>query len=88
MGISSVRWSARSHFLDEGVDVVELRDFDEEGGDGGRAAGDELQVADGSEEGGAAALGILPAFALLKAKGGKEAVSLSKSALVAMRRLH
>ena len=59
--------------FDEGVDVVELRDFDEEGGHGGGAAGDEFEVADGSEEGGATALGILPALALLEAEGGKEA---------------
>jgi enoyl-CoA hydratase len=60
--------------FDEGVDVVELSDLDEDGGDGGRAAGDEFEVADGGEEGGAAALGVLPAFALLEAEGGEEAV--------------
>ena len=43
------------------------------GGYGGGAAGDELEVADGSEKGGATSLGVLPAFALLEAKGRKEA---------------
>ena len=59
--------------FDEGVDVVELGDFDEDGRYGGWTAGDELQVADGSEEGSAAALSVLPAFALLEAEAGKEA---------------
>jgi hypothetical protein len=59
--------------FDEGVDVVKLGHFDEDGRYGRRAASDELQVADGSEEGGSAALSVLPAFALLEAKAGKEA---------------
>ena len=57
----------------EGVDVVELCDFDEDGGYGGWAASDELQVADGSEEGCTTTLGILPALSLLKPESGKEA---------------
>jgi hypothetical protein len=32
-----------------------------------------LEVADGSEKGGATSLGVLPAFASLEAKGRKEA---------------
>ena len=59
--------------FDEGVDVVELGDFNEEGWDGRWPASDEFEIADGSEEGGAAALSILPALSLLKAEGGKEA---------------
>ncbi len=62
----------------EGADVIELCDFNEESRDGGWAASDEFEVADGSEEGGAAALGILPALALLKAEGGKEAAEFVK----------
>jgi hypothetical protein len=58
--------------------MVELGDFDEEGRDGGWAAGDELEVADGSKEGGAAALGVLPNLAWLEAEGGKEAAELVK----------
>jgi hypothetical protein len=50
-----------------------LRDFNQNGGHGRGAARDELQVADGSQEGGATALGILPAFPMLKPEGGKEA---------------
>jgi enoyl-CoA hydratase len=57
----------------EGVDVVQLRDFDEQRGYGGGPASDEFEVADGGEEGCATALGVLPAFALLEAQGGKEA---------------
>lgn len=57
----------------EGVDVVELRDFDEDWGHGRGTAGYEFEVADRGEEGGAASLGVLPALALLEAKGGKEA---------------
>jgi len=59
--------------FDEGVDVVELRHFDEEGRHGRGTDGDELQVAEGGEKGGATALGILPALALLKSESGKEA---------------
>ena len=59
--------------FDERVYVVELRDFDEEGRHGRGAAGDEFQVAEGSEKGGATALGILPTLSLLKPKSGKEA---------------
>ncbi len=55
--------------LYEGVDVIELRDLDEDGRDGGGAASDEFDVADGREEGSATALTVLPAFALLEAKG-------------------
>jgi len=64
--------------FDEGVDVVELGDFDEEGWDGGWTAGDEFEVADRSEEGGAAAAVVLPALAMLEAEGGKEAAELVK----------
>ena len=53
--------------------MIELRDFDENRGHGGGAASDEFQVADRGEECGATALGVLPAFALLETKGGKEA---------------
>ena len=60
-------------FLYEGVDVIELRDFDEDGEYGGWTAGDEFEAANGAKEVGAAALSILPAFALLEAKGGKKA---------------
>jgi enoyl-CoA hydratase len=59
--------------FDEGVYVVELCDFDEEGWHGGGAAGDEFQVTDGSEKGGATSLGILPPPSLLKSESGKEA---------------
>ena len=60
--------------FDEGVYVVELRDFDEDRGHGRGTAGDEFQVAEGSEKGGATAtLGILPALSLLKSESGKEA---------------
>jgi hypothetical protein len=55
------------------MDVVELRDFNEKGGHGRGAARNEFQVADGGQEGGAPALGILPAFPMLKPEGGKEA---------------
>jgi hypothetical protein len=55
------------------VDVVELRDFDKDRRNGGGAAGDEFNVADGGEEGSSTALSVLPAFALLEAKGGEEA---------------
>jgi hypothetical protein len=60
-------------FFYEGVYVVELRHFDEKGRHGGGAAGNELQVTDGCEKGGATSLGILPAFSLLKSESGKEA---------------
>ncbi len=61
--------------FDEGVYVVELRDFDEEGWHGWGAAGDEFEIADGGEQGGATAgtLSVLPTFPLLETKGGKEA---------------
>jgi len=59
--------------FDERVYVVELRDFDEERRDGGGPAGDEFQVAERSEKGGATALGILPALSLFKPESGKEA---------------
>jgi len=55
------------------MDVVKLGYFNEDGWNGRWTAGDELQVANGSEEGSAAALGVLPAFALLEAEAGKEA---------------
>jgi hypothetical protein len=58
--------------FDEGVDVVELCDFDEDGGYGRGTARDELEVAEGSEEGNTTALGILPALTLLKSESGKE----------------
>jgi enoyl-CoA hydratase len=61
-------------FFDEGVYVVELRDFDEDRRHGWGPAGDEFQVAEGSEKGGATTtLGILPALSLLKSESGKEA---------------
>jgi hypothetical protein len=53
--------------LDCGVDGVELGDFDEEGWDSGGAAGNEFEVADGGEEGGAFALRVGPAFAWFEA---------------------
>ena len=59
--------------FDEGVYVVKLRDFDEERRHGGGAAGDEFQISEGGEKGGATALGILPTLSLLKPKSGKEA---------------
>ena len=58
--------------FDESADVVELGDFDEDGRHGGWAAGDELQIADGGEVRFTTALSVLPAFALLEAKGGKK----------------
>ena len=54
-------------FFYESADVIELGDFNEDGRNGGWAASDELQVADGSEVRFATALGILPALALLEA---------------------
>jgi len=60
--------------FDEGVDVVELGDLDDDGWHGGRAASDELHAAGGCGEDGAAALGILPALALLKPESGKQTV--------------
>ena len=59
-------------FFYYGVDVVELGNFDEDRRYGGWAAGDEFEVADGGEEGGATALGVLPAFSLLEAKCAEE----------------
>jgi hypothetical protein len=59
--------------FDEGVYVVELRDFDEEGRHGGRAAGDEFEISERREKGGAATLGILPTLPLLESESGKEA---------------
>jgi hypothetical protein len=56
----------------QGVYVIELRDFDEDGRNGGGTASDELQVANGGQEGGAPSLGVLPTLALLEAKSGKE----------------
>jgi hypothetical protein len=53
--------------------VVELGDFDENGRHGRGPAGDEFEVADGGEEGGATSLGILPALSLLKPESGEEA---------------
>ena len=50
-----------------GADVIELVDLDEDGRHGRCAAGNELEVADGREEGGAAASAVLPAFARLEA---------------------
>ena len=60
------------------MDGVEVGDFDEDGGHGGWAAGDEFEIADGGEEGGAPALtlGVAPAFAGLEAEGGEQAVEL------------
>jgi hypothetical protein len=60
-------------FFDEGVDVVKLCDFNEDGRNGRGTTGNEFQIADGGEEGGATGLSVLPAFALLETKGGKEA---------------
>ena len=60
-------------FFYKRADVVELRDFNEDRGNRRGAAGNELQVSDGSEEGGTAALSLLPTFTLLKAKVRKEA---------------
>jgi len=60
-------------FFYKGPYVVELRHFDEEGWHSGGAAGDELQVTEGSQKGGATSFGILPALSLLKSESGKEA---------------
>jgi hypothetical protein len=59
--------------FDEGVYVVKLRYFDQEGRHGGRAASDEFEISEGSEKGGAATLGIVPTLSLLKPESGKEA---------------
>jgi len=59
--------------FDDAVDVVELGDLDEDWRDGGGATGDEFEVAEGGKEGGATALSVLPAFALLEAQGAEEA---------------
>jgi hypothetical protein len=60
-------------FFDEGVYVVELRDFHEKGRYGRGPAGDEFQITERREKGGAATLGVLPALSLLESEGGKEA---------------
>ena len=68
---------AGEHPLVDGrVNVVELGGFDEDGGHGGCAAGDELQVADGGEEGCTTACGVVPAFADLEAEGLEETAEL------------
>ena len=59
--------------FDEGVYVVELRDFDKDGRHVRGAAGDELQATKGGEKVGALTLGILPALSLLESESGKEA---------------
>ena len=64
--------------VDGGVDVVQLRGLDEERRYGWGAAGDELQVADGREEGGTLAGAVLPAFAGLKAEGEEEGGELGE----------
>ena len=63
-------------FVDGGVDLVEAGDFDQDWRDGWGAAGDEFQVADGREEGCAAADCVLPAFAGLEAEAVEEAAEL------------
>jgi hypothetical protein len=64
--------------VDGGVDGFEAGDFDKDGGNGGRAAGDELDVGKGSEEGAPAALTlrVAPAATGLEAEGEEEAGEL------------
>jgi hypothetical protein len=64
--------------LNLGVDVVELSYLDDDGWNGGRATGDELQAAGGCGEDCATALGILPTFSQLKTKGGEEGAKFVK----------
>jgi hypothetical protein len=59
--------------FDEGVYVIKLRDFDQEGRHGGGAAGDEFEISEGGEKGGAATLGIVPTLSLLKPESGEQA---------------
>ncbi len=54
--------------LYELVDVVELRDFNQNGRDCRSASGDEFDVSDGREEGRTPALSVLPTFSLLETK--------------------
>ena len=64
--------------VDGGVDGVEAGDLDEEGRHGRRAAGDELDVGQGSQKSGAATLPLrfTPALAGLEAEGEEEAGEL------------
>jgi hypothetical protein len=62
--------------MNGGMDLVEAEDFDQDGRNSWRPAGDELQFAHGCEEGSAAADGVLPAFAGLKAEAAEEATEL------------
>lgn len=62
--------------MDSSVNLVEVGGLDEEGGDGGRTACDELEVAEGGEKGCAAAIRVLPAFALLEAEGREKLAEL------------
>ena len=55
-------------------------------GTAGWAAGDELEVAERGEEGGAAALVVLPAFAGLEAERAEEAGELVEGLLRGRRR--
>ena len=60
---------------DGGVEMVELGGLDEERRDGWRAAGDQLEVAEGGKKGCAAAgatVGVLPALAGLEAESEEE----------------
>jgi hypothetical protein len=64
--------------MDGGVNGVEAGDLDEDGRDGGRAAGDELDVAQRGQESAAApvSLRVAPTLAGLEAEGEEEASEL------------
>ena len=59
--------------FDQSADVIELGDLDEDRRHGGRTAGDELKVAEGSDKGGASAVRILPTLAGFKTERGEKA---------------
>jgi hypothetical protein len=62
-------------FFYQRMDVIELRDLDEDWGHGKGTAGDKFKFTQGSEQLGTAsgALGVLPALTLFKSEDGKEA---------------
>jgi hypothetical protein len=64
--------------VDGSADGVEAGDLNEDGGHGGRAAGDELDVTQRSQQSCATTLplGIVPAPAGFEAEGEEEAVEL------------
>ena len=68
-------------FVNGSVDLVETADFDKDGWDCRRAAGDEFEVTDGREEGCAAAGRVLPAFAGFEAEAVEEAAELVEGVL-------